>query len=630
MQKTLISLILAFLICGVGYARPNILTHAQYAHLSDSQKNALVIKLMEMTVELESKYKHQVKTSGFNQERFEKYTKAMREIAELIINSAYAEDSGAWEQHAANFTKFLTESSDAGNHCIYAGWPSTVRNSTDQGPICLHPKNLVSGTAERVAYQDDTRCGGTNNITCNPAIFGYKKSSAQSVFCVKAGPSDSENSSLNCMKAALNPTGDADSKEERLEFLRKKLTENPSIYQGVQRFVAKSCICTDFKSTINKGYMDKIRPHRTCYGMMEMMANTIACDTETPFENSDLFKKIADFTTEKDMRSATNYKQIDETYTAYLGTVTNTPEYAQLCGGGSQTQDDNSDDQDKDEYVCKATCTPKAVAAATGEGNSDSNGPEQDSSGAGATNQEGNNGAGADQGDTTQSAATDESPYTCTFAVTKKGSEEAVSFDDKTATKVLPKKDETEAKLTAKFGDKEQTLTCSVEVTNPTETEEDQEDEKVSIKVSLADKTAQTAKVKAEPNPNPVPEGWIIKWHRKNFPGSGGATKPSTDSKPGAIAGDTAAVPLEDGPDVGGKPMTGNDNKTEIEEPRVSKDYQACAYLQKGNEKSEEDCVTIPKLDEVKPQTPATAMPQQGQQQQGPRRSSSTSALGIR
>lgn len=610
-------------------ARPNILSHGQFVHLSDSQKNDYVIKLMELAVELESKYQHDVKVSGYNFERYLHYSKLMREISSFFIDSALAasNSSVSWETHAKNFASILTSGGD--QKCIYAGWPSQVRvasvpskEGVTRREICIHPKFLAKGAPEREAYQDSDNCGGgRDTITCNPAIFGYKNASEQSVFCVKAGINDSENSSLSCMQVALNPGEGADTKDARLQFLREKLIKDPKVFDSVQKFVAKTCVCLDSESSINKNYLSKIRPHRTCYGLMEMTANTIICETPGLPKDASIFQNILNFTSEKNISPAVSPEDVDLFYQSYLKTLESTDDYKKLCGGivapvaTPKAATTTAQDKAKEEvaptpeasYQCvKAICTKKTARedAATTK-------PEV--------------------------APKDTSPYTCEYQISEKKTPETFITPD-SLTADIPATEEAPTTISVKavIGKKEHVLSCNVEDA-PEETEPPKAEDgiKPTLTIVLGNKTQESIEVKAEVENK---GDYKIVWYRKNFP-SEDKTKKKAEEKEdkvkakkkevSPIAGDEEEAPAEKKKEekiakTEGE-ISGSLDKTKILEPLKNESYKTCAKLVKGSEQIEGNCVDIPKLGST-PQVQG-----QGQQpMQIPRPSSSTSAMGIR
>src|SRR5690606_30543580 len=87
-------------------------------------------------------------------------------------------------------------------------------------------------------------------------------------------------------------SADQDSVSSRLGFLRKALSEKPAIFESVQQLIFKSCLCTDPKNNFNQDYLKYMQPHQTCYGMMEMMAETVTCEDPKFAMDTTIFEQI--------------------------------------------------------------------------------------------------------------------------------------------------------------------------------------------------------------------------------------------------------------------------------------------------------------------------------------------------
>ncbi len=75
---------MALILCLSAQAGSYIRTHEDYVHLSDYEKNQLIIKTMELVVALESQYNYEVKKFGYNSERFEKFNKAVSKVKSIL------------------------------------------------------------------------------------------------------------------------------------------------------------------------------------------------------------------------------------------------------------------------------------------------------------------------------------------------------------------------------------------------------------------------------------------------------------------------------------------------------------------------------------------------------------------
>lgn len=407
---------MALILCLSAQATSLIRTHEEFVHMSDYEKNQIIIKTMELVVELESKYEHEVKTYGYNQERYEKFIRAISKIKSILfIDSAYAEinppGSGGtgvntrnrvpatrtplvttrdgrsiqspsrklpmtnWTDYGKSFVNLLNRP----DTCVFAGWVSLpyVVKTPGKSPktYCGHPDFILGEGANRHALQmaeftkaypdpkaGDSECGKDNRakIQCNPAIFGYKTAADKSLFCVTASDG-AHNSAYHCMKAALDETENqkGDKASDRLTFLRNNLTQNPAIFKGVQEFIYKTCVCDRKNGNFNRGYQEYMRPHRTCYGMVEMIASTVICKDDASknlMPDTSLFEKIRQHMAGK-ITAASTEEDVQALYEPFVkNDLSKLPEYKVLCEGAPAIVPDVP--VVAKEYACSsATCT---------------------------------------------------------------------------------------------------------------------------------------------------------------------------------------------------------------------------------------------------------------------------------
>lgn len=364
----------------------NLLTFEQYVHLSDKQKNDYHIQIMELMVELESQYKRDTRTFGYSRDRFEKYLKVVRQIEAVLIPSAHAQASGdpnqRWNAMANDFKTLSSRDKEGDGNCVFAGWISRTR-----GNICVHPRaEELRGTPENVAYMANDKKGCNTaqklgkHIECNPVIFGYKKKSEGTLFCVSTD-SNAENSSFECMKAALGEVVSGrgltfDSKEERLKDLRDRYSDpaNRQVFDSVFGFNMKTCICpTAPNAGFSTRYQNYIRPDlanastdytkkfQACYGLMNMMSKTLEeCTTETnplPESQREIFTSFRTFVSSK--RGTANlgtdgHSQYKEFLTQNFLSGAPKAAYDNLCGISSPPVGNPT---------CEATCSTTAPAA---------------------------------------------------------------------------------------------------------------------------------------------------------------------------------------------------------------------------------------------------------------------------
>lgn len=616
-KTTIIAIMMLMVSLTLGAASPLLMTHEKFVHLTDHEKNQYVIKLMELSIELESRYKHETAQNGYSQERFERYSKILNTLRSLFwMDAAYASSPGkipniSWENMASEFDRLINmKQTPSSETCIFAGWVSRVVTVNGK-PTCTHP-DFIDGTgsrrhATRMAEESrgypypnsNSSCSKDDRtmIQCNPVIFGYKNQSQKSLFCVEARDG-AKNSSFNCMQLALNesPASGTDSKEDRLKYLREKLANTPQVFTQVWEFTYKTCVCPTVSpnkaggdTTFSQYYQNHIRPHRTCYGLMEMMAGTAFECREPPAEfplpedQRSILKSLQE-TMKRKTATGSNIdeNEADRQYTNFLNNLNQnkTAEYVRICGGEVTTPEQ----EDEPEIVvearrtlsCSGTCEEKAAVPASGET------PE-----------------------TPASISCNEISIMSKIGDTEATAVASDAFEVAPAVEAPPaNKEQTSVKVKFKLKEKEeQTLDCSITFKTPEEPQEEDKPEeggpKLTVTIDNCPGDQCTVKAKKE-----NAEGYDIVW---DFKGGEGLTLPTKPAK----------------------------NAEETKVPKKEKEYQVCAALEKDGTKSNEDCKPIPKKAAVPTPTAPTAAPMGGPnmpgQPQVPIRSTSdTSAVGIK
>lgn len=606
MYKASLLLILCFFIVGAQANAPY--KHADFVHLSDGDKDRFIIKVMELVVELEGKYEKEITSSHPDPKKIEKYTTLLKQFRSLLITEAHAARAVPVARSPRDFEKIADDFKNLSKKpeiCIYAGWISRMSlkgtkladGTVTKKSICIHPNHINDGVnatsypPETLAYASASDCLGKNKITCNPTLFGYKKQSDNTLFCVDAGITarginQADNSALYCMREALSEkeSSDQDSVATRLGFLRKALSEKPAVFESVQQLVFKSCLCTDPKNNFNKDYLKYMQPHQTCYGMMEMMAETVTCEDPKFAMDTTIFEQIRTHAEGKFDRMTSSPSQLRDYYSNYVVNLQkNSPqEYTQFCGGTPLTVTPEVREEEKPEdpkpvvYMCQsATCK-------TAEGDE----------------------------------------LLCEYSVTDADGNKVIFSEtsheiskEPLAVKIKGSVEGVEVQLDCPTEMKTEEITPT-DVVKPTlevtRTENDSSSYKVIAKIS-------------EPN-----DGWNFKW---SIEGSGDfkpieGWKKSTQSSQIQVAG----LP-EEGEAENSTPAVERD-QLEIIQKRGTVKYQVCGEISKDSEK-EKKCVDIDLL------TPATKPASKGssggmggmpnnQPQQQMRGTSDTSAVGIR
>lgn len=625
-----------------------MMSHDRFVYLTNSEQEQIVIKTMELVADLESRYQYEVTTYGYDEKRFRIYSSIMNKVVSLLISSAHAESTRpqgtvratnlriinpvtqaqlniqqsnrttntpvpakpqkTWEELADDFHIQVTTPSrgKVSGKCIYGGWVSEMQGNPG---LCVHP-NFINPRApnsvpESQTYINQNGCNKRNQITCNPVIFGYKSESKKSLFCVPAGLPESHNSALSCMKAALSDKqeADTDSKEVRLQNLRNRLVAKPAAFENVQKFIYRYCICETSPNGTNKSYHERVRPHRTCFGMIEMVAETSICEEPKIEIDTTIFRKLRDAAASDSISKSSGGAAIDGFYKRFLGNVkTSAPnEYRALCPNdsgipevaepdpGNNTPTTTDDGSKK--YTCeKVTCKPNSE--------------------------------------------TDKPGLVCEYKFKVEGTSEAAT-PERAPTEV-PAQDAKELKVSVSFDGKAHELTCAVSNEEQTPTNPDKNP---AIKLVLKDKTDKIQNLTAEPTDA---DDLTIIWIRKDFP------HPAADSKAEetniTVAGldeeenKDNSVANQEAPDT----LTDKEGQKDIAVPRVKTVYKVCASLVKQDKQplvpAVEDCKDIPKADEVVAETPTPAAPvnrgaaggMPGQQQMPSRMGNDTSASGIK
>jgi hypothetical protein len=313
--------------------------HQEFVHYTEEQKKEFIIKVMEFVVELDERYEKAPV------EEKKKYTIILEELRKILANNAYAATIDL-NGFANDLTTIFDPNKDDQKRCIYAGWASqtvTTKIGSEYREICQHPNFIKGGasSAETVAYKKSSDCGkkSQNTISCNPAIFGFKNKQAGSQFCVPAGPQFSENSSYACMQLSLGVKKEkgADPSEDRISYLKKQFEGNPTLVNNLYGFIYKTCICDpDNQNVINKSYLSRTRPHRTCLGLINTIAETEHCVDFSGAKSNDmtLFKELRTFTSNL-MTSKSSGNRVDTNYRELLSSIPGrfTDDYAKMCGG---------------------------------------------------------------------------------------------------------------------------------------------------------------------------------------------------------------------------------------------------------------------------------------------------------
>lgn len=683
MFKALTFIIFAISLCSSAWSNPYVMTHERFVHLTNQEKNEFILKTMELMVELEEKYEKAVISQGPHSEEAQKYSHILNGLKSIILSSAHA----ATADHAkfsADFAELIGKDDPKarGSKCFYAGWISRTtkvsyknhRGETQQKDVCVHPGRLPKGTLERTTYMKSKDCpkpdpmksSVNDKIACNPVVFGLKSKTSSTEFCVDAGVKHSVNSSLSCMKLALQEdSSNQDTRDERLAYLRSQLESEPKLAKSYFSFLSKACLCEDNDlGTLSKMYLSRVRPHRTCFGLLNMMSETVSCkEGEIEGLELDFIKKIKSHTISMQTNSS-----IDNFYNTFIGQLRseNPTEYGRICGGGAPTLDVIKEEkpikedrpvEEAPNYACVATCSP-VEGGAEGEVKceftvtSDKNPSEAVSietpEGATLLGQEvtvkiKDSKAGAKCMPTLSGEKKEEEPApVCAISVSNneegaqiaeasvEGAEvKSIEWSNgATETSIPFTKDLSPlgAKITVIKDKKELTLECPA-VDFP---EEEKTEEKPELKVEVTDttKTHRTFKsiITGER------EGWTIVWFKRGDGLKKPVEKPRIRVTEDESTEDTEEEkPKEEESEEPKDELKDTKDKEEISVEKGKNEVEICAQLVKDSERTAPSCRTVPALKEAKAPAQSNAPIMQNRNPQGPPRGNSgTSAFGIR
>lgn len=636
-----------------------LIQYEDYVHLNERQKEEYHIKVMELVVEIESAYKHETETYGFNQNRFEKYQKIMTSISSaLLFPSAIAADpvkprqkppvSGRktvspakvaatglkknstidWDAMAEQFAKLSTRDKENGlGNCLFAGWVSRSEKGPDGKIHCKHP-DFIMGTQpnrlpspESVNYPVPKSGSGCENfkdsrewVQCNPVIFGYKKVSDQSLFCVRTN-NKAESAALSCMQKALTDSAPgADSRPDRMKDLKERYSNNKSAFESVFMFNYKTCVCSVPQANFNQSYQDYMRPregaespndrYRTCFGMMKMM-NEAVNECDLPVQNNAIFQSFSEFLNSNKNSSGTG---ADSAYRSFLKTKLTANRnsiiaYNELCEANLAVpeeptvevtpQDQAPAETKKKEYVCTATCAPNAQA---------SEGP----------------------------TPAIPSQFTCSYVIKEDGAKE---FTGSPEPDQMPANNEVKS-IKVKHKDVPEELQC--EISWPEKKEGPTKELTPSINVEVTNEGDKEYTIKATTLND---EGWTISWSRKGDTEKVTPKKNEGSTLPASTG--TEEVPKEgtgEKPESAASSAEEDKGSKEVKRERKKKTYEVCAVLKKeGKPDVTGNCVSVAKAGEKpKAAVPPVTTPMNygagGPQMPQPviRGSSDTSAAGIR
>lgn len=645
MLKTLLFTILVMLLKPVSAA--SLMNHEKFVHLDYQEQRRIVIATMELIVEMESKYHQQVKTSGFDPERFRRYSEFMRKVSGLLFPEAHAAPvrNVRYGQYLNQLRTVLNQT----GKCLYGGWISSM----DRNNKCIHPARGSSANL----YQSETGCtGGNNQITCNPAIFGFKNVASKTLFCVAAGERHSDNSSRDCMLKALAdpPEAGASTREQRIRNMIDGISANPNDANAVFDFLLKACACDASQTPeISTHYANYMRPHQTCYSILRMMSEvTPQCQVNNqPLMDNNQTSFLADI---RSVLTSTEVQStnVADTYRAKVNQFVSRADHQAICGapsGGGQNGGENTN--------TSGNCVNERLSTG-GLCCNPGRRPNADNTNCEDGEPETNNGGVTVEGTTPDINTDTNSPDTNTDPGPNPDPNPNPDPDTTTDTPEESTPGPCDPVEHVREGANNSCVPACTEdqVRNPTtfacdpkpetEGDGDGDDEEASTSVSLTvtgtnkDENTTTVNVTI----NPADTDWSLYtliWFSK------GSLRPTKQQLPDSTSTDdstprgredvdtvTDSEPQEapqDWHEVGdGESSIRRDDQKSIDAPRLSNDYELCARLIKksDNTKADEKCAKVPR----KPAPRPSGNPMGGPQPMMPTRGGASDAIfrGVR
>ncbi|GEM_PF-4454357 len=368
------------------------ITHEQFVMMNDQNQREVVLMIMKYMSSAEGTSKIQEIVKNGTPEEKAKWKRYVEIFSNFMIDSAHADE---FTNYNNAYTSAKGSSLIEGeNRCIYAGWISrTTYDSAKKKYFCNHPSNVKDLNSKKkvvnpTGYKSLASCPtGPNNkqkIICNPVIYGFE--SGEKPLCADASPV-MHNSSLQCMIMSTTGAG----AEERLKKIAKNLANNQALFQEAIELMFFSCACpADMgRNKVNKGYRSYMRPHRTCYGLLNQIRSVLAVNDCKAIEDEPSFSILVDFlnkiqTSDAELSSnaeAVNKKtgtgkEIAEPFDTEYGKVIDkiynedkdTQAFCKSYDEGTPVKpvtpvviDPPKDDPAKDNNSCKIICAKKEV-----------------------------------------------------------------------------------------------------------------------------------------------------------------------------------------------------------------------------------------------------------------------------
>ncbi len=360
MQKLLCLLLISFsfFLEARAITNPYLMDQERFVHLSPEDKRSMIIKTMETMVDLEAMYAKEVRTSQIETPKIKKIVTLLQQLRSFIISEAVAADFGSMGK---NFSDLLAKKKDKA--CIYGGWISETTKDSSGNIFCIHPAFALDKQIRDAYKSNSGSCSSSSQITCNPMVFGFKKAEGEKLFCVDTGytatkTNKAHNVSYECMRAALSSetVQGQDTKEKRLKDMESYISnsKNKDAFDKVHKYIFDLCACG--KGEMNTAYKMYVRPHRTCFGMINTMrsmrsSECMALTDSLPKNDQEFMKKWNDFFNDKNIAKLSvpanrSPESFDKDYKALI----ESSPVQNYCSGTKPPQDQS-------EWICRVKCT---------------------------------------------------------------------------------------------------------------------------------------------------------------------------------------------------------------------------------------------------------------------------------
>lgn len=275
----------------------SFVTYERFLMMNSEDQKQIVLKMMEFMSSAEANSKIQEIVSSGTPEQKEKWKRVISFFSQMIISEAHAAQTDKFSKYN-NAVKGAKSNITGSQQCIYAGWISrTVRDPVKGITYCNHPANVKGANSSSLTkYISSASCPtgpkDKQKIVCNPSLYGFKTGSTP--LCADASP-EMHNSSMQCMELALS--GTPKEVDDRLKDIAENLAKNKELFKDLMSFVFFNCACDASMGTekANTDYRDYMRPHRTCYGLLNQLKAVLSRNECAVVEDEPNFKTMVGF-----------------------------------------------------------------------------------------------------------------------------------------------------------------------------------------------------------------------------------------------------------------------------------------------------------------------------------------------